>query len=273
MENSAQDCPTRGSLLPSCRRGEGERNGIDMNLRWQHLQAAFLACLVAILAAAAPAPQTKLAIARAAVPDKPPLKQEELEQLLAPIALYPDPLITQVLMASTYPLELVQADRWAKAHKDLKDAALTTALEKETWDASVKSLVNFPTVLAMMSEKLDLTMKLGDAFIAQQADVMSTIQRLRAKAKATGNLESNDNQVITVQAPPLPSPPVRVQQTTPPPTEIIVIQPAQPQVIYVPTYSPTVVYGPWPYPAYPPAPYYPPGYGAWNMMSFGLRVA
>src|SRR5258708_6902853 len=89
-------------------------------------------------------------------PDKPPLKQEELEQLLAPIALYPDPLITQVLMASTYPLEIIQADRWAKAHKDLKDAALTTALEKESWDASVKSLVNFPTVPAMITQKLDL---------------------------------------------------------------------------------------------------------------------
>src|SRR4051812_47451238 len=135
-----------------------------MSLRWQHLQTAFLACLVAILVAAAPAPapQPKPTTSPAAVPDKPPLKQEELEQLLAPIALYPDPLITQVLMASTYPLEIVQADRWAKTHKDLKEAALTAALEKETWDASVKSLVNFPTVLAMMSEKLDLTMKLGD---------------------------------------------------------------------------------------------------------------
>jgi len=230
------------------------------------------------LRAQAPKPaaaQTSAAPTSAApqTPDQPPLKQEELEQLLAPIALYPDPLITQVLMASTYPLEIVQADRWVKAHKDLKDAALTTALEKETWDASVKSLVNFPTVLAMMSEKLDLTMKLGDAFIAQQADVMSTIQRLRAKAKATGNLESNDKQVITVQAPPPPSTTVVVQQTTPPPTEIIVIQPANPQVVYVPTYSPTVVYGAWPYPAYPPAPYYPPGYVASNVLAFGAGVA
>ncbi len=95
-------------------------------------------------------------------------KPEELEQVLAPIALYPDSLLAQVLMASTYPLEIVQADRWAKQNKDLKGEALTGALEKQNWDPSVKSLVNFPQVLAMMSEKLDWTQKLGDAFLAQQ---------------------------------------------------------------------------------------------------------
>src|SRR5205085_12634119 len=97
--------------------------------------------------------------------DKPPLKKEELEQLMAPIALYPDSLLTQMLMASTYPLEIVQADRWAKAHKDLKGDALAKELEKQPWDPSVRSLINFPDVLSMMSEKLDLTIKIGDAFI------------------------------------------------------------------------------------------------------------
>jgi len=175
---------------------------------------------------------------------KPVFKQEELDQMLAPIALYPDSLLTQILMASTYPLEVVQADRWAKKNKNLKGDALTKALEKESWDPSVKSLVNFPDVLAMMSEKLDVTQKLGDAFLAQQKDVLDTIQKLRAKAQASGNLKSSKEQVVKVEK------------------EVIVIEPANPQVIYVPTYNPTVVYGTWAYPAYPPYPYYPPGYVA-----------
>ena len=173
---------------------------------------------------------------------KPVFKQEELDQMLAPIALYPDSLLTQVLMASTYPLEVVQADRWAKKNKDMKGDALAKALEAQPWDPSVKSLVNFPQVLAMMSEKLDLTQKLGDAFLAQQKDVMDTIQKLRAKAEASGNLKTTKEQVVKVEK------------------EVIIIEPASPQVIYVPTYNPTVVYGAWAYPAYPPAHYYPPVY-------------
>jgi hypothetical protein len=175
---------------------------------------------------------------------KPTFKQEELDQLLAPIALYPDSLLTQILMASTYPLEVVQADRWAKQNKDMKGDALAKALEAQPWDPSVKSLVNFPQVLTMMSEKLDWTQKLGDAFLAQQKDVMGTVQKLRAKAQASGNLKTTKEQVVKVEK------------------EIIVIEPASPQVIYVPTYNPTVVYGAWAYPAYPPYPVYPPGYVA-----------
>src|SRR3954454_18691088 len=134
--------------------------------------------------------------------DKPPLKKEELEQLLAPVALYPDSVLTQMLMASTYPLEIVQADRWAKDHKDLKGDALAKELEKLDWDASVKSLINFPDQLSMMSEKLDLTIKIGDAFIEQQADVMNTVQVLRNKAQAEGNLKSNAQQKVEVQSAP-----------------------------------------------------------------------
>jgi hypothetical protein len=174
----------------------------------------------------------------------PVVKQEELDQLLAPIALYPDSLIAQILMASTYPLEVVQADRFAKQNKNLKADALTKALEAQKWDPSVKSLVNFPQVLTMMSEKLDWTQKLGDAFLAQQKDVMSTIQSLRVKAQAAGNLKTTKEQVVIIEE------------------KIIKIEPASPQVIYVPTYNPTVVYGPWWYPAYPPYYYYPPGYVA-----------
>src|SRR5262245_853600 len=119
-----------------------------------------------------------------------PFKPEELEQIVAPIALYPDSLLAQVFMASTYPLEIVQAARWQKEHPDVKGDAVSKAVEQETWDASVKSLVAFPDVLTMMNEKLDWTQKLGDAFLAQQKDVMDAVQRLRAKAKEAGNLKS-----------------------------------------------------------------------------------
>jgi hypothetical protein len=174
----------------------------------------------------------------------PVFKQEELDQLAAPIALYPDSLVSQILIASTYPLEVVQADRFAKQNTSLKGDALTKALEAQTWDPSVKSLVNFPQVLTMMSEKLDWTQKLGDAFLAQQKAVMDTIQSLRAKAQAAGNLKTTKEQTVIVEQ------------------KIIKIEPASPQVIYVPAYNPTVVYGAWPYPASPPYYYYPPGYVA-----------
>jgi hypothetical protein len=183
------------------------------------------------------------------------LKPEELDQVLAAIALYPDPLISQILMASTYPLEVVQADRWAKQNTSLKGDAVVAALEKQDWDPSVKSLVAFPQVLTMMSEKLDWTQKLGDAFLADQKKVLDTIQSLRAKAQAAGNLKTTKEQTVIVEE------------------KIIKIEPANPQVIYVPTYNPTVVYGAWPYPAYPPYYYYPPGYVASSMMWFGAGMA
>ena len=187
-------------------------------------------------------------------------KPEEIEQLVAPIALYPDSLVSQILMASTYPLEIVQADRWAKANKTLKGEALTKALEAQNWDPSVKSLVNFPQVLATMSEKLDVTQKLGDAFLAQQKDVMDAIQRLRAKAQAQGNLKTTKEQTVIVEQP--------AAQTT-----VIKIEPTNPQVVYVPTYNPTVVYGAWPYPAYPPYSYYPYGAVAAGAFAFTAGVA
>jgi hypothetical protein len=186
----------------------------------------------------------------------PVVKQEELDQILAPIALYPDALVSQVLIASTYPLEIVQADRFRKQNSSLKGDALTKALEGQSWDPSVKSLVNFPQVVTMMSEKLDWTQKLGDAFLADEKAVMDTIQRLRAKAQAAGNLKTTKEQKVVVQE------------------KVIIIEPANPQVIYVPTYNPTVVYGAWPYPAYPPYYYYPPGYvAATTAFAFASAVA
>src|SRR5258707_3910600 len=194
-------------------------------------------------------------IAQQSGQEAPVFKQEELEQILAPIALYPDSLVSQILMASTYPLEVVQADRWTKQNASLKGDALTKALESQSWDPSVKSLVNFPQVLTMMSEKLEWTQKLGDAFLAQQKPVMDTIQSLRAKAQAAGNLKTTKEQTVIVEE------------------KIIKIESASPQVVYVPTYNPTVVYGAWPYPTYPPYSYYPPGYVATSMFAFGAGVA
>ena len=167
--------------------------------------------------------------------------EEELDAILAPIALYPDELLAQVLMASTYPLEIVQAERWSQDPDNAKLTGdqLAAALEPQPWDPSVKSLVPFPQILQMMNEKLDWTQKLGDAFLAQQQDVMNSIQYLRAQAQAAGSLKTTEQQVVTTQA------------------QTIIIQPASPQIVYVPVYNPTIVYGVWRYPAYPPY-YYPP---------------
>jgi len=172
--------------------------------------------------------------------------EEQLTQMVAPIALYPDELLSQILMASTYPLEVVQASRWVKQNKGLKEDALAKALEKLPWDPSVKSLVNFPQVLDMMNEKLDWTATLGDAFLSQPKEVMSMVQKLRAKAETEGNLKTTAEQKVVVEKE----------------TQTIIIQPASPQVVYVPVYNPTVVYGAWPYPYYPPYYYYPTGYVA-----------
>jgi Protein of unknown function (DUF3300) len=209
---------------------------------------------------------------------------EQLEQLAAPIALYPDPLLAQVLMASTYPLEIVQAARFVKDNPNLKGEQLDEKLRDQTWDDSVKSLVAFPQVLALLDQKLDWVQKLGDAVLAQQKELMDAVQRLRARAQKEGNLKSTSEQKVTVepaaaahpatpapgQAPPPPQTVVVQQQ----PAQVITIEPANPQVVYVPAYNPTVVYGAWPYPASPPYYPYPPGYafGA-AALSFGVGMA
>ncbi|HEY7037656.1 MAG TPA: DUF3300 domain-containing protein, partial [Methylomirabilota bacterium] len=208
-------------------------------------------------------------------PQANPFTAEQLDQLTAPIALYPDQLIAQVLMAATYPLEVVQAARFLKDNASLKSDAMNEALKKYDWDDAVKSLVTFPQVLSMMDSKLDWTQKLGDAFLAQQKDVLDSIQRLRQRAQASGNLKSTSEQTVTVEPAPAPaagqSSTVVVQQ---PPAQVITIAPTNPQVVYVPTYNPSVVYGAWPYPAYPPYSYYPPGYVAGAaFFSFAAGVA
>ena len=216
---------------------------------------------------AAPAAGKPAAAPTTAGSATPALKPEELEQVVASIALYPDSLLAQVLMASTYPLEVVQADRWAKQNPSLKGSA--DALNKLTWDPSVKSLIDFPQVLTMMSEKLDWTVKMGDAFIADQKAVMDAVQRLRGKAYTQGNLKTSKEQNVKVEAAPATAAAAGGSSS-----QVIVIESSNPSVVYVPTYNPTVVYGAWPYPAYPPSYYYPPGYVAGaTMVSFGLGVA
>ncbi|HEY2608089.1 MAG TPA: DUF3300 domain-containing protein, partial [Paraburkholderia sp.] len=181
-------------------------------------------------------------------------------------ALYPDSVLSQVLMASTYPLEIVHAARWVKANPNVKGDAAVKAVENQTWDVSVKSMVAFPQILEPMSDKLDWTQKLGDAFLAQQKDVFAAVQRLRARAQESGNLKSNEQQNVVVEQAPAGG------QT------IVKIEPANPQVIYVPAYNPTTVYGAWSYPAYPPTywppyPAYYPGAALMTGLAWGVGLA
>ena len=174
---------------------------------------------------------------------KPAFTQQELDQMLAPIALYPDPLLSQILMASTYPLEVVEAARWSRDHRGLHGDQAVRAVVDKDWDPSVKSLVAFPQILAMMDQNLEWTGRLGDAFLEQEPHVMETVQSLRQRAYAEGNLRSNDRVRVDSQG------------------RVIVIEPASPQVVYVPYYDPLVVYGPWWWPAYAPVHWAPwPGY-------------
>ena len=184
----------------------------------------------------------------------PSLRAEQLDQLLAPVALYPDALLAQMLMAATYPLDIVKARRWFQdpRHATLSGEQLGAALEAETWDPSIKALVIFPQILMMMDANLDWTEALGDAFMAQQADVMDAIQRLRQQAAAAGTLWSNAQQRVTEEG------------------QGIAIEPANAGYIYPPLYNPALVYGPWPSPEYPPLDIVPPDYGVGFGLPFGI---
>src|SRR5271166_3221453 len=202
-----------------------------------------------------PAPTTETPPAETPAPQAPPtLRAEQLDQLLAPIALYPDALLAQILMAATYPLEIVKASRWFRnpTHSALSGDQLAAALDAETWDPSIKALVTVPQILMMMDANLDWTEEFGEAFVAQQADVMDAIQRLRQQAAAAGTLWSNAQQRVTEEG------------------QGIVIEPANPGYIYPPVYNPALVYGPWPSPEYPPLDIVPPDYGPDYGGDFGL---
>lgn len=169
-----------------------------------------------------------------------PLPQAQLDALLAPIALYPDQLLAQVLMASTYPLDVAQAARFVQQNPSLKGDALDRALQDQNWDPSVLSLTAYPQVLLMMNDMPDWTQQVGNAFLANQQQVMDTVQQLRSRAQAAGNLQSTPQQSVMNQG------------------GFIDIEPTQPQYVYVPVYDPTVIYGPWSDPVYVPPYWYPP---------------
>ena len=199
-------------------------------------------------------------------PQQQALTQQQLQQLVAPIALYPDALLAQVLTASTYPLEVTMAARWSEKNQNLKGAALEDAMQKQPWDPSVKGLTSVPQVLAMMNEKLDWTNQLGEAFLAQPDDVQNAIQALRSQAETTGNLKSGKEQKVRrVAAPP------STGYVGPP--EYIVIEPMEPDYIYVPVYDPLVVYGSgyWA-PAYAPFFWYPPWWTVGAAFGFGAAL-
>jgi hypothetical protein len=223
------------------------------------LSAALVVEPVAFAQQAAPAPGASTAPAAGqAKPSGKTFSQQDLDELMAPIALYPDALLAQVLMASTYPLEVVEAARWQKANSTLKDKALEEALEKQAWDPSVKSLATVPQVLTMMNEKLDWTQKLGDAFLAQQEDLLKTAQSLRKKAEEAGNLKSSKEMVV--------------KKETENSVQVIKIEQPDPQTVYVPTYNPATVYGSWWYSYPPPYYYYPPGYAYGAGLAFATGV-
>src|SRR5271155_3801158 len=196
-----------------------------------------------------------------AAPQAQPAKipADQLDSLVAPIALYPDPMLAQVLAASTYPLEIVQLQQWLEKNGTLKDKALVDAAQKQPWDPSIQGLVAMPDLVKRLANDIQWTTDLGNAFLAQQSDLMDAVQRMRKKAQDSGNLKSTEQQKVEVKV-------VESKQ-------VVVIQQANPEVVYVPSYNPTVVYGAPVYP-YPPIYYPPPGYYAAGMaISFGVGVA
>src|SRR3954453_7061608 len=169
---------------------------------------------------------------------------DQMDSLVAPLALYPDPLLAQILAASTYPLEIILLQQWLEKNKTLKDKELADAVAKQPWDASVQALAALPEVVKRLADDIQWTTDLGNAFLAQQSEVMDAVQRMRKKAQDKGTLKTTEQQKVEVKV-------VESKQ-------VIVIEQANPEVVYVPSYSPVVVYGP---PVYPYYPLYYPGWG------------
>ena len=222
-------------------------------------------CLMAVSCAALLIPGDSVALvvrqapqAAATAPAAAKIPSDQLDSLVAPIALYPDSLLAQVFAASTYPLEVIQLQQWLAKHKDLKDKALEEAVMKENWDSSIQAMASLPDVVKRLADDIKWTTDLGNAFLAQQSDVMDAVQRMRKKAQDKGNLKTTEQQVVETKV-------VESKQ-------VIVIQQSNPQVVYVPSYDPVVVYGPPVYP-YPPI-YYPSWgyYAAGAAISFGVGM-
>lgn len=221
----------------------------NMRVQWVPLRAFCLVgvlLLAAVILVAQQPPPAPPAQAPAPAPAR-LLSPAELDTLVAPVALYPDGLLGQVLAASTYPLEVVEAGQWSQAHSDLQGSQLVEAARQQNWDPSVQALVVFPDVLSRLCADIRWTTALGNAFLAQQADVMAAVQRMRSRAMASGKLNSGPQQTVTTEE----------QPGQPPAVEI---QPANPEVVYVPYYDPEYVWGP------PDYGYYP----AWDYAGFGF---
>ena len=234
-----------------------------MPIRIQHISKQFTAlmCSVLLVAGGSQSEAQAQEQKQAATTEEPAPKipNDQLDSLVAPIALYQDALLAQVLAASTYPLEIVQLQQFLAKHKDLKDKALADAVMKQNWDPSVQSMAALPDVVKRLAGDIGWTTDLGNAVLAQQSDVMDAVQRMRAKAKEKGNLKSNEQMKVETKV---------VENKS-----VIVIEQSKPEVVYVPSYDPVVVYGAAPYP-YPPIAYPPPGYYAAGMaLSFGVGMA
>jgi hypothetical protein len=229
---------------------------------WQQGRRWFLSVTSAILlgpgAAAVAAQDKPPAAAPAAAADTAKLPMAQLEALVAPIALYPDPLLAQTLVAATYPLEIIQLQQWLAKHPGLKDKALADSVAKQPWDPSIQSMAVLPDVVKRLADDIQWTTELGNAFLAQQNDVMDAVQVMRKKAVEKGALASNKEQTVDTQV---------VEKQT-----VIVVQPTNPEVIYVPVYTPTVVYGPPVYYPYPPIYYPPPPPPGAYLMAFTVGV-
>ena len=229
---------------------------------FRHVITLVAVTLLSLRATAALAQQAESQVMTTTTSDTeqaPKLPNDQLDSLVAPIALYSDPLLAQTLAASTYPLEIIQLQQWMDRNKGLKGKALADAVAKQPWDPSVQGLVAYPDVVTRMADNIQWTTDLGNAFLAQQSDVMDAVQRMRAKAQGTGNLKTSAQQVVQTE-------------TVPSGKQVITVEPAQPDVVYVPSYDPQVVYGAAP-PAYPYYPYTYPGYVPGTALAWGAGIA
>ena len=229
-------------------------------IRGLRSQVTAVICSMLLVPGGMPATARDLGAQQTAAPDEqaPKIPNDQLDSLVAPIALYPDPLLAQVLAASTYPLEIIQLQQWLAQHKDLKDKALADAVMKQPWDPSIQAMAALPDVVKRLADDIQWTTDLGNAVLAQQSDVMDAVQRMRSKAQGKGNLKTTEQMKVETKV---------VESKS-----VIVIEQAKPEVIYAPSYDPVVVYGPPPYP-YPPISYPPPGYYAGGLaLSFGVGM-
>jgi hypothetical protein len=220
-----------------------------------------MVCTIAIVPGDTLAYMASTRTAQASSPEDQPAKipSDQLDSLVAPIALYPDPMLAQSLAASTYPLEIIQLQQWLARNPGLKDKALADAVAKQPWDPSIQAMAALPEVVKRLADDIQWTTDLGNAFLAQQSDVMDAVQRMRKKAQDTGNLKSSEQQKVETKV---------IESKS-----VIVVEQANPQVVYVPSYDPVAVYGPPVYP-YPPIYYPPAGYYAAGMaISFGIGIA